>query len=45
MKFRTDPQRIRGSIAPLVTPFTGSGELDLASLLSPGGSEGPEPRL
>lgn len=32
MKFRTDPQRIRGSIAPLVTPFTGSGELDLDSL-------------
>jgi 4-hydroxy-tetrahydrodipicolinate synthase len=32
MKFRTDPQRIRGSIAPLVTPFTGTGELDLESL-------------
>lgn len=32
MKFRSDPQRIRGSIAPVVTPFTDSGEVDTASL-------------
>ncbi|ROS44404.1 4-hydroxy-tetrahydrodipicolinate synthase [Amycolatopsis thermoflava] len=32
MKFRTDPARIRGSIAPLITPFTDDGALDLASL-------------
>ncbi|MGD9484947.1 4-hydroxy-tetrahydrodipicolinate synthase [Streptomyces sp. TRM70308] len=34
MKFRSDPAAVRGSIAPLVTPFTDSGELDLASLRS-----------
>ncbi|MGH3585188.1 MAG: 4-hydroxy-tetrahydrodipicolinate synthase [Pseudonocardia sp.] len=28
MKFRSDPARIRGSIAPLVTPFTEAGEVD-----------------
>ena len=28
MKFRSDPQRIRGSIAPLVTPFTDAGDVD-----------------
>ena len=32
MKFRTDPSRIRGSIAPLMTPFTGSGDVDHAGL-------------
>ena len=32
MKFRSDPQQIRGSIAPVVTPFTDSGELDTDSL-------------
>ncbi|GII66887.1 4-hydroxy-tetrahydrodipicolinate synthase [Sphaerisporangium krabiense] len=32
MKFRSDPATIRGSIAPVVTPFTEDGELDLASL-------------
>lgn len=32
MKFRSDPARIRGSIAPLVTPFTDEGILDTASL-------------
>ncbi|MBV9208412.1 MAG: 4-hydroxy-tetrahydrodipicolinate synthase [Actinobacteria bacterium] len=32
MKFRTAPELIRGSIAPLVTPFTGAGQLDLESL-------------
>jgi 4-hydroxy-tetrahydrodipicolinate synthase len=32
MKFRADPQQIRGSIAPVVTPFTDSGQLDTASL-------------
>ncbi|OLL76871.1 4-hydroxy-tetrahydrodipicolinate synthase [Pseudonocardia sp. Ae168_Ps1] len=32
MKFRSDPARIRGSIAPVVTPFTADGALDLASL-------------
>ncbi|MBN9734998.1 MULTISPECIES: 4-hydroxy-tetrahydrodipicolinate synthase [unclassified Pseudonocardia] len=32
MKFRNDPARIRGSIAPVVTPFTADGALDLASL-------------
>ena len=32
MKFRGDPQQIRGSIAPVVTPFTDSGELDTDSL-------------
>jgi 4-hydroxy-tetrahydrodipicolinate synthase len=28
MKFRSDPAGIRGSIAPLVTPFTASGDVD-----------------
>ncbi|MFG1923125.1 4-hydroxy-tetrahydrodipicolinate synthase [Cryptosporangium sp. NPDC048952] len=32
MKYRSDPSRIRGSIAPLITPFTADGTLDLASL-------------
>ncbi|MGY1739452.1 MULTISPECIES: 4-hydroxy-tetrahydrodipicolinate synthase [unclassified Blastococcus] len=32
MKFRSDPSALRGSIAPLVTPFTDDGELDLESL-------------
>jgi 4-hydroxy-tetrahydrodipicolinate synthase len=32
VKFRSDPARIRGSIAPVVTPFTADGALDLASL-------------
>lgn len=31
-KFRTDPRSIRGSIAPLVTPFTATGKVDHASL-------------
>ncbi|HLU54142.1 MAG TPA: 4-hydroxy-tetrahydrodipicolinate synthase [Pseudonocardia sp.] len=28
MRFRSDPRQIRGSIAPLVTPFTDGGEVD-----------------
>ncbi|MEV8638492.1 4-hydroxy-tetrahydrodipicolinate synthase [Streptosporangium sp. NPDC051023] len=32
MKFRSDPASIRGSLAPVVTPFTATGELDLDSL-------------
>lgn len=28
MRFRSDPARIRGSIAPLVTPFAATGEVD-----------------
>jgi 4-hydroxy-tetrahydrodipicolinate synthase len=32
VKFRNDPARIRGSIAPVVTPFTDDGALDLTSL-------------
>ncbi|GAA2874498.1 2,4-dihydroxyhept-2-ene-1,7-dioic acid aldolase [Pseudonocardia halophobica] len=32
MKFRSDPARIRGSIAPVITPFTEDGDLDLDSL-------------
>jgi 4-hydroxy-tetrahydrodipicolinate synthase len=33
MRFRSDPvKHIRGSIAPVVTPFTDDGELDLESL-------------
>jgi 4-hydroxy-tetrahydrodipicolinate synthase len=28
MRFRSDPARIRGSIAPLVTPFTDDGDVD-----------------
>lgn len=34
MKFRSDPQQIRGSIAPLITPFTDDGALDTESLRS-----------
>ncbi|GAB2982561.1 4-hydroxy-tetrahydrodipicolinate synthase [Amycolatopsis acidiphila] len=32
MKYRTDPARIRGAIAPLFTPFTGEGVVDHDSL-------------
>src|SRR5215472_7991049 len=32
MRFRGEPALIRGSIAPVVTPFTDSGEVDLAGL-------------
>ncbi|MEU5598373.1 dihydrodipicolinate synthase family protein [Streptomyces sp. NPDC020298] len=32
MKFRSDPSAIRGSIAPVVTPFTADGALDHDSL-------------
>lgn len=32
MKFRSDPSAIRGSIAPVVTPFTGDGAVDHDSL-------------
>ncbi|XVV07167.1 4-hydroxy-tetrahydrodipicolinate synthase [Actinosynnema sp. CA-248983] len=32
MRFRSDPGAIRGSIAPVVTPFTADGELDTDSL-------------
>ena len=32
MKFRANPALVRGSIAPVVTPFTLDGELDEASL-------------
>jgi 4-hydroxy-tetrahydrodipicolinate synthase len=32
MRFRGDPSAIRGSIAPVVTPFTAAGELDLDGL-------------
>jgi 4-hydroxy-tetrahydrodipicolinate synthase len=32
MRFRADPASFHGSIAPLVTPFTDDGELDLPSL-------------
>ncbi|MFI6813055.1 4-hydroxy-tetrahydrodipicolinate synthase [Nonomuraea sp. NPDC050328] len=32
MRFRSDPAAIRGSIAPLVTPFTADGALDEESL-------------
>ena len=28
MKFRSDPSRIRGSIAPVVTPFSADGDVD-----------------
>jgi 4-hydroxy-tetrahydrodipicolinate synthase len=28
MRFRSDPSQIRGSIAPLVTPFTDAGDVD-----------------
>lgn len=32
MRFRSDPARIRGSIAPVVTPFTAAGEPDPGGL-------------
>ncbi|GAA4852927.1 2,4-dihydroxyhept-2-ene-1,7-dioic acid aldolase [Actinomycetospora corticicola] len=32
MKFRSDPARIRGSLAPVITPFDDDGALDLDSL-------------
>ncbi|MBI0297208.1 4-hydroxy-tetrahydrodipicolinate synthase [Streptomyces sp. PRKS01-29] len=32
MKFRSDPSVIRGSIAPVITPFTAGGAVDHASL-------------
>jgi 4-hydroxy-tetrahydrodipicolinate synthase len=32
MRFRSDPASIRGSIAPLVTPFDGDGAIDLADV-------------
>lgn len=32
MKYRNDPSQIIGSIAPLMTPFTDDGSLDLVSL-------------
>lgn len=32
MRFRDDPAAIRGSIAPVVTPFTADGDLDLDGL-------------
>jgi 4-hydroxy-tetrahydrodipicolinate synthase len=32
VRFRSDPGSIRGSIAPVVTPFTADGELDVDSL-------------
>lgn len=32
MKFRSDPAAIRGSIVPVITPFTDDGALDLESL-------------
>ena len=32
MRFRSDPARIRGSIAPVVSPFTADGLPDLESL-------------
>ena len=32
MRFRSDPASLRGSIAPVVTPFTDDGELDLEGL-------------
>lgn len=32
MKFRSDPSQIKGSIAPLMTPFLATGEVDHASL-------------
>ena len=34
MKFRSDPSAIRGSIAPVVTPFTADGAVDHDSLRS-----------
>ncbi|WGW11925.1 4-hydroxy-tetrahydrodipicolinate synthase [Saxibacter everestensis] len=32
MKFRTDPGQIKGSIAPVITPFTDDGAVDIESL-------------
>ena len=32
MRFRRDPSSLRGSIAPVVTPFTEDGELDIEGL-------------
>src|SRR5699024_8372449 len=32
MKFRSDPSQLRGSLAPVVTPFTEDGEVDHDSL-------------
>jgi 4-hydroxy-tetrahydrodipicolinate synthase len=32
MRFRSDPSSLRGSIAPVVTPFTDDGQLDLVGL-------------
>jgi 4-hydroxy-tetrahydrodipicolinate synthase len=32
VRFRADPSRIRGSIAPLVTPFAEDGSVDLAAV-------------
>jgi 4-hydroxy-tetrahydrodipicolinate synthase len=32
MRFRPDPGSVRGSIAPIVTPFTADGEVDHASI-------------
>jgi 4-hydroxy-tetrahydrodipicolinate synthase len=32
MRFRSDPSSLRGSIAPVVTPFTETGGLDLDGL-------------
>ena len=41
MRFRSDPPSLRGSIAPVVTPFTGDGQLDSGSHgISLGGSTG-----
>ena len=34
VKFRSDPSLVRGSIAPVVTPFTADGEIDEAGLRS-----------
>ena len=32
MRFRADPSSLRGSIAPVVTPFTEDGQLDTEGL-------------
>ncbi len=32
MRFRSDPAALRGSIAPVVTPFTHDGDVDLAAV-------------
>ncbi|QWF85396.1 4-hydroxy-tetrahydrodipicolinate synthase [Amycolatopsis sp. CA-230715] len=34
MRFRSDPRSVKGSIAPLMTPFTADGELDRAGLVN-----------